>query len=367
MKEKIHTGNYEAYLLDYQEGRLTEKEEKELFLFLKAHPELGEVPEDDVPVQLMPPDVVYGKKEILLKPDLSFESIDEGNIEEAMIAFHEGTLSAAQRERLEEYLQSHHEKRRDHALYGKVYLRPPVVTLKIKQDLYKRERKLIPWLPAAAAGIALLLAVSFLLRQNGNLSPAGKTAGVKDTQVVSPAERGEPKTTLPAGKMMTEKKDGNDRITRSFAAAATRKMGPSSSVQSGHKKPHQALGVSASSVEVREVLTAVRLVRNAPLPVYVETNALMKMKPVRAEDNIDLLAERTGKRIRKNLLSFSDKDADTPKPNAKELFFNSLARLNQATGLNINYEKMEEPDKGREYLAVTSRYFTFIRKKKENK
>ena len=356
MREKIHTGNYEAYLLDYLEGRLTREEQEALFLFLEAHPELGEVLEDVEMVKLTPPGVVYEGKETLQRPDLSFESIDNGNAEEAMIAFHEGELSSGQREMLEEYLQLHPDKRRDLELYGKVYLKPPAAVLADKSGLYKKERRITPWIPAAAAGIALLLAVSFLLRQTGNTSPERETAGVAaEPRQVSPATHPDNALVLPADRMTAEEKSLPEKEVRQFA-----------SVGRTPKAPTTERTASLSAAGQRGMMTPKLPLLAVPLPVEVKTSSLMKPAGLPKED-IDLLAEETGRRIRLNLLRRRKNADKTPKPTPREIFFNGLARINEATGLNLNYEVKEEPDKGREYVAVNTRYFSYIRKKKENR
>ncbi len=356
MREKIHTGNYEAYLLDYLEGRLTQEEREALFLFLEAHPELVEDLDEVEMVKLTPPEVVYEGKETLQRPDLSFESIDSGNAEEAMIAFHEGELSSRQRGMLEEYLQLHPEKRRDLDLYGKMYLRPPAAVLAGKSDLYKKERRIIPWIPAAAAGIALLLAVSFLLRRTGNTPPEKVTAEVAaEHRQVSPATRPENVLVLPADRITAEEKPLPEKKVRQFA-----------SVSRTPRSSATERTASLSAAGQRGMMMPKLPLLAVSLPVEVKTSSLMKATGPPKED-IDLLAERTDRRIRLNILRRRRNADEAPKPTPREIFFNGLARINEATGLNLNYEIKEEPDKGSEYVAVTSRYFSYIRKKKENR
>ncbi len=364
MREKIHSGNYEAYLLDYLEGRLTREEREALFLFLEAHPELGKDLEEVEMVKLTPPEVVYEGKETLQRPDLSFESIDSGNAEEAMIALHEGELSPGQREMLEEYLQLHPEKQRDLELYGKVYLKPPAAVLAGKSDLYKKERRIVPWIPAAAAGIALLLAVSFLLRQTGNTSPERVTAEVAaDHRQGSPATHPDQTLILPADHMTSGEKPLEDKKVRRVPSLKKERSAPSVG-RSLMASTTERTG-SLTTAGQRGMMTP-KLPLLVPLPVEVQTSSLV-IPVASPKEDIDLLAERTGRRIRLNMLRRRRNADEAPKPTPREVFFNGLARINEATGLNLNYEIKEDPDKGREYVAVTSRYFSYIRKKNDNR
>jgi ribosomal protein S7 len=110
------------------------------------------------------------------------------------------------------------------------------------------------------------------------------------------------------------------------------------------------------------------VIREISLPVSTAHFALRgteRSLQTEAPEDIDLLAERTGLQIRKNILRRGG-DAGK-KVSAKEVFYNSLAKINAATGLNFRYEIMEEPEKGKEYVAVTSRFFSYIRRKEENR
>jgi hypothetical protein len=117
----------------------------------------------------------------------------------------------------------------------------------------------------------------------------------------------------------------------------------------------------------KDYLAFTPVIRNISLPVNTNQRMLRgtdRSLQTGTPEDIDLLAEQTGLRIRKNLLKRKGKEN---RKNAKEFFYSSLARINSATGLNINYEKMEAPEKGKEYVAVTSRFFSYIRRKEENR
>ena len=364
MKERINIGNYESYLLDYLEGSLPEEREEELLHFLELHPELKGALEEYEEVRLFPPAEGYEGKKALRRADYSFESIDELNVEEAMIAYREGDLSLPQRQRLEEYLIQNPVLERDFLLYGKVFLKPPAVSYTKKGDLYKRERRIAAWIPAAAAAVALLLALSFFLRQQENPAPA-VVAGVEKSDVPEP----------PGNSLQKEipKPEGENVRQKENIMAQTLQRplshGKKEKVQSqGSPSKEVAVKDDPSSREAprREIMRRSLPVRVFPLPVAAEKPALVipeKILTASPVEDIDLLAEKTGQRIKKNLL----KKELTKKRTPREVFFNGLAKVNTATGLNLNYERVEDPDRGREYVAVTTSFFSYIRRKKEDK
>lgn len=62
---KINLSNYEAWLLDYHDGTLSDQQKDELILFLNDHPELMSVLNDYEDVTLIPNNLSFNKKEML--------------------------------------------------------------------------------------------------------------------------------------------------------------------------------------------------------------------------------------------------------------------------------------------------------------
>lgn len=166
---KININNYEAYLLDYFEGRLEEPSVRALFAFLEKHPELKP---DELPKELpslKPPQINFSDKKILLRNDLGrFLEITDENADLAMIAWYEGGLSEAERQAVTEYLQTHPGKRKEFELHGIVRLNPPENTFFPEKASLKKPVPFSEWVVnpktwIAAAAIVILLGIGGVL------------------------------------------------------------------------------------------------------------------------------------------------------------------------------------------------------------
>lgn len=123
MKPRIDHSNYEAWLLDQLEGRLTPEEEGELNAFLLAHPQLQA--ECDLPT-------VQGDAERMamfdregLKRTLPPQGvINEHSLDDYLIARLEGELGPAQLTALQDYLVHHPQHARRERLIGASRISP---------------------------------------------------------------------------------------------------------------------------------------------------------------------------------------------------------------------------------------------------
>lgn len=104
---KLDRSNIEAWLLDRIEGRLTPDQERELTVFLLAHPdladELGELPTvaDDP--------VTFTGKSALKRTLPPTGEVNAENLDEFLVARGEGDLGEAKKDELERYLAGHPE------------------------------------------------------------------------------------------------------------------------------------------------------------------------------------------------------------------------------------------------------------------
>jgi len=189
--EKIHLNNYEAWFLDYLEGRLHAEEVAELMLFLEKHPELKALLEEVEPIAIDLPatSTPFAGKEKLKKPVITLE-----NYPAFFVDAGDGTLDADTQLAVTYFLKAHPELELEYKACTTIRLVPDTrIVFEGKQKLYKKtavsnpeqvqetaegERKgRIFWLPAynylaVAASFALLLGVWFLNAPSTRLSPA---------------------------------------------------------------------------------------------------------------------------------------------------------------------------------------------------
>lgn len=156
--------NYEAWLLDRLEGRLTPEQERALDAFLLLHPDLaplddGPLPTLDDPLPGLPPTVKDD-----LKRELPPTGMPRAPIDDFLIAREEGDLDPAQLAALEAWLAAHPEDVRAAHLYALARVPHAEVRFPTTEDL-KRE---LPPTGMPSAPIDDLL----IAREEGDLTPA---------------------------------------------------------------------------------------------------------------------------------------------------------------------------------------------------
>lgn len=162
---QINRHNYEEWFLDYHDRNLNEQQVADLLLFLEENPDLK--PEFDVQfenIALKAPNVQFGKK-LNLKKEESL--INEKNLEEFIIAKHEGLLSHVELNTLELFISSSEAHKKADQLYAKVYLQKTnAIRFPNKNRLKRRAAFVIPMYVrmASAAAILLLLTLAYLLK-----------------------------------------------------------------------------------------------------------------------------------------------------------------------------------------------------------
>ena len=135
MKERINTGNYEAWLLDRLEGNLTPDQEAMLDAFLAAHPEL-DPGHDDLPRLEQPHARLPRMTKDALKRGLPpMAAVNDANIDDHLIARLEGDLAPAAVEALRIYLLHHPEHRKAERLYDLTKLVPEAIAFAEKRTL----------------------------------------------------------------------------------------------------------------------------------------------------------------------------------------------------------------------------------------
>lgn len=135
MKSRIDINNYEAFLLDYMEGRLGNEEKAELLAFFHANPELGDfyqVTSQEFPTLNNTAAENNGNWSVLKKDFTSHE--------EQILNYLEGQLDAAGIAAFEDELKRNPGLASETVAYRKVYLKnQPEITFENKSALYRSE------------------------------------------------------------------------------------------------------------------------------------------------------------------------------------------------------------------------------------
>jgi len=168
---EINRGNYGAWIVDYFDGQLSEKEVGQLLFFLDAHPDCKAEFDAFEPVSL--------QKEVFsfpLKANLKHDEIipvalvDETNYQEIFVDAHDGTLNQNETDVLQVFLKKNPHLRKEYELFAKLYL--PVDSSVIYADKAGLMRTpLIPLIRnfslALAAVFVLLLGFHFFMPEQG--------------------------------------------------------------------------------------------------------------------------------------------------------------------------------------------------------
>ena len=163
----INRSNYENYVIDYLDGKLTAVETACFIVFLGNNPDINEEIAELNKITIEPDDYSFTEKSRLKKKVvISVGNINEDNYEEFFIADHEGDLIDSQKELLRQFLEKNPSLHPEHKLFGDVKLEPDTGIVFTDKNLLKRKSIIIPvWYSAAAAIIILFAAYWFLFNQ----------------------------------------------------------------------------------------------------------------------------------------------------------------------------------------------------------
>jgi hypothetical protein len=153
----ITTNNYEAYLLDYVEEKLSPELIAELMLFFENNPDLKEDLEDFEIHELVAPSIKLLDKSQLKK---NYDLITRSNYEEFLIAEVEGLNTTDISDQLNLFLTKNASLNKELIAYQNTKLVAPEVIFDGKKALLQKERKVIPmylWTSSAAAAILILV------------------------------------------------------------------------------------------------------------------------------------------------------------------------------------------------------------------
>ena len=162
---KINRDNYEAFLLDLQEGRLSADEEKHLHDFLLLNPDCDIRMNDMTSWTLEESRLVYPETELLKKQIPSaFTPLSEHNFDLFSIARMEGDLTAQQEESHQAMLAAEPEKQEEWKRWQQSRLLAEKVVFEGKANLKHSGRRKMStiWLRVASAAAAVALLVALL-------------------------------------------------------------------------------------------------------------------------------------------------------------------------------------------------------------
>ena len=187
----INRNNYEAYFLDFLEGRLSVGEEEILHRFLKFNPDLADELEAFDLYPLHPGKEIYPGKEDLYRrfPDKE-DTIGEDNFELFCIAYLEGDLDDEQKIEFETYIAGNEKHKKELDYFKASFLSPEKIYYPGKRALKKQLTISLNWrlmTPVAAAAAILLM---LLIRPSGEVQEvqiAASLPAVEEAEVVKEA------------------------------------------------------------------------------------------------------------------------------------------------------------------------------------
>lgn len=185
MNQKINIYNYEAFLLDYSEGRLSSEQEAELMLFLSKHPDLNFDPETLHDTVLTQEHLPYLNKAELKKSEKDLVS------DEMMVEYIEGTLNEENKKQVEVNVLYHTGIKKELDLYLKTILRPDKDIVFDEKSKLKRKNKVILFSLSEyvrygiAAAVLLLLGLTFWW--NSSIEPVSPLAK-KESEKKNPTD-----------------------------------------------------------------------------------------------------------------------------------------------------------------------------------
>jgi len=152
----INQHNYEAYLLDAMEGRLSAEQQMELDLFMALHPELAVDLEDLAEMTFDPQQAVFPDKEILKKTGADLVSGEQ------FIGYIEQQLSPEEKQRVEAHCAANPSLAKELDLYKKtIAVADPGIVFDDKASLKRRTKVIL--FNARAASFAAAASVLLLL------------------------------------------------------------------------------------------------------------------------------------------------------------------------------------------------------------
>lgn len=164
--QELNRHNIEAWLLDYQEGRLDGSQIIRLKEFLAEHDDLPVDPDFADFISLEAPVIRFDRKDELYRTDLSVPEATEDELE--CIAAFEGDLAEGQQEHFDERLRRDTSLAALYAQFARARLQPSSdIRMRDKSKLYRKTLRLPAYVYGAVATAAMVIIAFFIFRPDG--------------------------------------------------------------------------------------------------------------------------------------------------------------------------------------------------------
>jgi hypothetical protein len=186
---KINRNNYALFFIDYLDGNLSDLDILMLEDFLLINPDLRAELEGTEKIMLNPEPVIFDRKDLLIKPDLSLP-VNVNNYEDFCVAAAEGDLDIEKLKGLNEYNKQNPGSEKILALFRKLHLAPdsPIVFQgkeKLKKGLLVFPRKVLFPVLSVAAAIAIIFII-YLQQESHSENISAIASGLPVTVSDSP-------------------------------------------------------------------------------------------------------------------------------------------------------------------------------------
>lgn len=214
--ERIDRNNYEMYVIDYLEGRLSQEQEQEMKRFLRDHPDLEQELMDLEQTRLVPAAEAFPDKE-RLKKQLTLDDAGYSHFDELCISRLEGELTDEQARVFDRLLEASPERRHAYALYQKTRVAPdPAIVFEGKEGLRKGgalrkplRRSLYPWAAMAASVLVLAGLHLFFPSPDSAVAPPPSASHMRPAQQAAMAEADDASQVVPDPNLITHQIDYN--------------------------------------------------------------------------------------------------------------------------------------------------------------
>jgi len=173
----INRNNYEVWMIDYFDGKLSADEKAGLTEFLEFNLDLKEEFNLFEPKSLDAEVILFPEKNLLKKQaTVPVGEINETNYEEYFLAFHENDLDKSQKNSLNAFLEKNPHLENEFNLHASLLLKPDnSIIYNQKESLRKNRRVAVYWWSGAAAAVIVVLFGIFGLLNNTVTVPKERT------------------------------------------------------------------------------------------------------------------------------------------------------------------------------------------------